>query len=83
METFCLQFTHIQQPMSYCHGYSGAGGWAVTEYANPIVKLLFEEEWKYLIYVEKKKTVRMITTISQSPKFKAAIIIDVLPCLIL
>ena len=60
METFCLQFPHIQQPMSYCHGYSGAGGWAVTEYANPIFKLVFEEEWKYLIYVE-KKTVRMIT----------------------
>ena len=36
-----------------------------------------------ILFMWEKTTVRMITTISQSPKFKAAIIIDVLPCLIL
>lgn len=51
MRSFCSQFTHMQQPVLYCHGYNGAREWATTDYANPISMFLFRmycEERRYI-----------------------------------
>lgn len=61
MGSFCSQFTHIQQPVLYCHGYKGARRWATPDCANPVSKLwlrLYGEEWKYPVYVAKNKALK-------------------------